>query len=162
MGVKRGRTGDCRAADVLISNRAFAETFEKQAPRLLDTGLLLWRRMGFAAPVRAFLSMLLLAAVVCTTAAGECNACGIAQGARVDSGECCQPDGSCDMASSMPGCMKSNAATPALVEPVAQLPQPAATNLELAVTLRAIPVILAEAVPCSTPPLHLLNSLLLI
>jgi hypothetical protein len=118
--------------------------------------------MGFAPTVRAFLSALMLVALVFAAATGECAACGFSKGARVDSGDCCQPDGSCDIASNMAGCMKSKASNPAVVEQGIQLPQLTVTaGVDLA-PMHALHVILPEPVLYSTPPLHLLNAALLI
>jgi hypothetical protein len=145
---------------VALTAHISLETAEKQT-HSLDDGLLEWRRMGFVAPVRAFLSILVLAAVVFAAAAGECAACGFPQGARVDSGDCCKSDGSCDMALGMAGCIKSHSTSPAVVEQAAQAPQATATHFELAVNAENRPsVIWPQAY--STPPLHLLNSALLI
>jgi hypothetical protein len=44
--------------------------------------------MGFAAPIRAILILLLLVTLVFAAGASECAACNL-------SGDCCQPDGSC-------------------------------------------------------------------
>lgn len=104
----------------------------------------------------------MLVALVFAAATSECAACGFSKGAGVDSGDCCQPDGSCDIASNMAGCMKSKANNPAVVEQSIQLPQATVTAAVDLAPMRALPVILPEPVVYTTPPLHLLNATLLI
>jgi hypothetical protein len=139
------------------------QTFEKEAPTFLEEGMLTSEgRMGFTAPFRTFLSMLLLAAVVFAAATGECAACGFSQGARMDTRECCQPDGSCDMASNMAGCMKSHATRPAVLEQAARLPQASVAGVKLAVTIHTSPVISPDAAAGPRAHIPLINLALLI
>ena len=98
----------------------------------------------------------MLAVMAFAAATAECSACGFEQGTRLETRECCLPDGSCDMTSSMAGCIKSQPTRPAISQQGAQIMAAAPTD----VMLRAVPVILTEPILLATPPVKILNSAL--
>lgn len=126
----------------MIANAVHSETIENPKVPRLDFRLHAWKRMSFAARIRALVSVLLVAAVVFAVTSSECAACHLAA-------PCCHQDAPCQK-------MQSNPQTPAQ-----QAMQPATVLPDLRVELAVLPSI-SDFKPLADPePANSLTNLAL-